>query len=151
MRLRQPLALIMLDLDNFKQINDQAGHETGDLLLRLLADSIREEIRAIGCAARFGGDEFVIILPQADAEGALLVAERLRTRIEEMELPGLRKVTCSFGLAGFPDNASSRNTLIAAADRALYSAKHAGRNRVSAILFADGAPTVELTDALQRL
>ena len=153
-RLHQPLSLIMLDFDNFKKINDQAGHEAGDLTLRMFADNARAELRAGDCAARFGGDEFVIILPHAGAEGALLVAERLRKRIEEMEVPGFGKVTSSFGVAAFPEHASSRDTLIVAADRALYTSKNAGRNCVSVfepILFANGEPSAELTDAMQRL
>ena len=153
-RLRQPLSLIMLDFDNFKQVNDQAGHEAGDMALRMFADNVRPELRAIDCAARFGGDEFVIILPQANTEGALLVAERLRKRIEQMDVPGFGKVTSSFGVATFPDHASSRDTLIVAADRALYSSKNAGRNRVSvteAFPFPEGEPSVVVADAMQRL
>ena len=153
-RLRQPLSLIMLDFDNFKQVNDQAGHEAGDMALRMFADNVRPELRAIDCAARFGGDEFVIILPQANTEGALLVAERLRKRIEQMDVPGFGKVTSSFGVATFPDHASSRDTLIVAADRALYSSKNAGRNRVSvteAFPFPEGEPNVVPADAMQRL
>jgi diguanylate cyclase (GGDEF)-like protein len=130
-RMRQPLSLIMLDLDNFKEINDRAGHETGDLALRLLADSLRSKLRAVDTPVRFGGDEFVIILPQANIEGALIVAERLRSRVEQIEIPGFGKTTASFGLATFPVHGSSRDTLLVAADRALYSSKHSGRNRVS--------------------
>lgn len=133
MRLAQPLSLIMLDLDNFKNINDKAGHEAGDVALCMLADTLRAELRAVDSAARFGGDEFVIILPQADSEGALLVAERLRKRIEEMDVPGFGQVTSSFGVASFPSQASSRDTLVVAADRALYISKNSGRNRVSVI------------------
>lgn len=153
-RLRQSLSLIMLDFDNFKHVNDQAGHEAGDLALRMLADNVRAELRAVDCAARFGGDEFVIVLPQASTEGALLVAERLRKSIEQMDVPGFGRVTCSFGVATFPDHASSRDTLIGAADRALYTSKDAGRNRVSVtepFLFAEGEPGVVLADAMQRL
>ncbi len=168
-RMRQPLSLIMLDLDNFKQINDQAGHEAGDVALRKLADTLRAELRAVDStarlnggavesAARFGGDEFVIILPQADTEGALLVAERLRKRIEEIHVPGFGPVTSSFGVATFPRHASTRDTLVVAADRALYISKNSGRNRVSAIepasfesSFEDNQPRVELVDAMQRL
>jgi diguanylate cyclase (GGDEF)-like protein len=156
-RMRQPLSLIMLDLDNFKHINDQAGHEAGDVALCLLADNLRAELRAVDTAARFGGDEFVVILPQANTEGALLVAERLRKRIEEMEVPGFGQVTSSFGVATFPHHASSRDTLVVAADRALYNSKNTGRNRVSASeagsfegSFGD-LPSVELVDAMQRL
>lgn len=157
-RMRQPTSLIMLDLDHFKHINDRAGHEVGDVALCMLADSLRAELRAVDTAARFGGDEFVIILPQANTEGAVLVAERLRTRLEQMEVPGFGKVTSSFGVATYPDHASSRDTLVVAADRALYNSKNAGRNRVSV---ADSAPfaasiencepSVELIDAMQRL
>ncbi|HKZ81347.1 MAG TPA: sensor domain-containing diguanylate cyclase [Pyrinomonadaceae bacterium] len=130
-RNRQPLSLIILDLDNFKDINDRAGHEIGDLALRLLADSLRAELRAVDTAARYGGDEFIVILPQANTEGAMIVAERLRARIEQTEVPGFGPVTASFGLATFPAHASSRDTLVVAADRALYNSKHSGRNRVS--------------------
>jgi diguanylate cyclase (GGDEF)-like protein len=130
-RMRQPLSLIMLDLDNFKHINDQAGHDAGDIALRMLAESLRAELRAVDTPARFGGDEFVIILPQANTEGAVLVAERLRKRIEQTEVPEFGKMTASFGVATFPTHASSRDTLVVAADRALYNSKNAGRNRVS--------------------
>ncbi|MGI8732280.1 MAG: sensor domain-containing diguanylate cyclase [Pyrinomonadaceae bacterium] len=130
-RIRQPLSLIMLDLDNFKNINDRAGHEAGDVALRMLADSLRDELRAVDMPVRFGGDEFAVILPQADLEGALIVAERLRARIEQTEVPGYGGITASFGLATFPLHASSRDTLVVAADRALYNSKNFGRNRVS--------------------
>ena len=159
-RMRQPLSLVMLDLDHFKQINDQAGHDAGDVALRMLADTLRAELRAVDTAARFGGDEFVLILPQANHEGAQLVAERLRQRIEETIVPGFGRVTASFGVASFPAHASSRDTLVVAADRALYNSKNAGRNRIS---FPMEEPTLlpnpieatersmDLTDALQRL
>jgi diguanylate cyclase (GGDEF)-like protein len=153
-RMRQPLSLIMLDLDNFKHINDEAGHKTGDLALRLLAENLRSELRAVDTAARYGGDEFVIILPQADPEGATLVAERLRRRIEKMEVPGFGLVTSSFGVATFPNHASSRDTLVVAADRALYNSKNAGRNRVSIVEllpFASSEPSGDFVDVMQRL
>jgi diguanylate cyclase (GGDEF)-like protein len=130
-RMRQPLSLIMMDLDNFKEINDAAGHETGDMALRMLAETLRVELRAVDTAARYGGDEFAIILPQANSEGALVVAERLRKRISETSVPGYGLMSASLGLATFPLHASSRDTLIVAADRALYEAKYAGRNCVS--------------------
>ena len=130
-RMRQPLSLIILDLDNFKEINDAAGHETGDLALRLLADSVRANLRAVDTAVRYGGDEFVVILPQANIQGGLIVAERLRSRIEQIEVPGFGRLTASLGLATFPVHGSSRDTLLLAADRALYTSKELGRNRIS--------------------
>ena len=169
-RMRQPLSLIMLDFDHFKDINDRAGHDGGDLALCMLAENLRAELRAVDTAARFGGDEFVVILPQAGAEGAMLVAERLRNRVSQMEVPAFGRVSASFGVATFPTHASSRDTLVVAADRALYNSKHAGRNCVS-LPRPDGhtsepptpppptAPAVErpaveefdLIDAMQRL
>jgi diguanylate cyclase (GGDEF)-like protein len=160
-RMRQPLSLVMLDLDNFKHINDQAGHDAGDAALVMLADSLRAELRAVDTAARFGGDEFVIILPQANKDGALIVAERLRRRMEKIDVPDFGQITASFGVATFPTHASSRDTLVVAADRALYNSKHAGRNRVSlpaeeayeifAGDAADSHPELDLIDAMQRL
>ncbi|HEY5884204.1 MAG TPA: sensor domain-containing diguanylate cyclase [Pyrinomonadaceae bacterium] len=157
-RMRQPLSLIMLDLDNFKHINDQAGHDAGDVALCMLADNLRAELRAVDTAARFGGDEFVIILPQANQDGAMLVAERLRKRVSQMEVPEFGQVTASFGVATFPAHASSRDTLLVAADRALYNSKDAGRNRVSLPLeeseFTPTAPThpeIDLVDTMHRL
>jgi diguanylate cyclase (GGDEF)-like protein len=154
MRMGHQLSLVMLDLDNFKRINDQAGHEVGDVALCMLAELLRGGIRVVDTAARFGGDEFVVILPQANSEGALLVAERLRQRIEEMNVPGFGRVTCSLGIATFPDHGSSRDMLLLAADRALYTSKDAGRNQVSVaepFLFVEGKPSVEIADVMQRL
>jgi diguanylate cyclase (GGDEF)-like protein len=130
-RMRQPLSLIMMDLDRFKHINDNFGHETGDLALRLLANALRSELRAVDTAARYGGDEFMIILPQANSEGAKVVAERLRQRIQEIEVPIFGRLSASFGIASFPAHATTRDTLVAIADKALYDSKDSGRNRVS--------------------
>ncbi|MGH9871811.1 MAG: sensor domain-containing diguanylate cyclase, partial [Pyrinomonadaceae bacterium] len=151
-RVGHQLSVVMLDLDNFKRINDHAGHEVGDLALCMLSEILCSGLRVVDTAARFGGDEFVIILPHANTEGALLVAERLRKQIEEMYVPGFGHVTCSFGVATFPDHASTRDTLLSAADRALYSSKNSGRNRVSVtepFLFTEGEPSVELLDSMQ--
>jgi diguanylate cyclase (GGDEF)-like protein len=129
-RQHQPLSLIMLDLDRFKQLNDSVGHDAGDAALRKLADCFKRELRGVDWAARFGGDEFALILPQAYAEGALIVAERLRARIAEIEIPGFGCLSASLGIATFPSQGSSRSDLVIAADAALYSAKRGGRNRV---------------------
>ena len=137
-RQHQPLSLIMLDLDRFKQLNDSAGHDAGDAALRKLADCFRQELRGVDSAARFGGDEFALILPQAYAEGALIVAERLRARIAEIQIPGFGNLSASLGIATFPSQGASRQALVLAADAALYTAKRTGRNRVCVFETVDG-------------
>ena len=140
-RMRQPVSLIMLDIDHFKSVNDTHGHDAGDSALRVIADALRQELRGVDTAARYGGEEFAIILPQATLEGALVVAERLRARVEGTEVPGVRPITASLGVATFPAHASSRDLLVTTADRALYRAKHTGRNRVCSPLdLAGDAP-----------
>ena len=137
-RQHQPLSLAMLDLDRFKQLNDSVGHDAGDAALRKLADCFKQELRGVDSASRFGGDEFAVILPQAYPEGALVVAERLRSRIEQIHIPGFGNLSASIGIATFPSHGSSRAELVVAADAALYSAKRTGRNRVCA---AENPPT----------
>src|SRR6185436_19798287 len=129
-RLHQPVSLLMLDLDRFKQLNDSVGHDAGDDALRKLADCFNQELRAVDTACRFGGDEFALILPQAFDEGALIVAERLRRSIEQIQIPGFGHLTASIGISAFPVHGSTRAELVSTADNALYSAKRAGRNRV---------------------
>jgi diguanylate cyclase (GGDEF)-like protein len=130
-RLHHPVSLLMLDLDRFKQLNDTVGHDAGDDALRKLAECFREELRGVDTPCRFGGDEFALVLPQAYADGATVVAERLRKRIEEIEIPGFGNLTASIGIAAYPVHGASRAGLVSAADMALYSAKRAGRNRVA--------------------
>jgi len=149
-RSHQPLSLIMLDLDRFKQLNDSAGHDAGDMALRLLADCFRQELRGVDSAARFGGDEFALILPQAYSEGALIVAERVRERIEQIDIPGFGNLTASIGIATFPTHASSRAELALASDAALYTAKRAGRNRVC-IFETEGAESAAVNPAGEPL
>jgi len=146
-RTGQPLSLVMLDLDRFKHLNDTAGHDAGDDALRQLGECFREELRGVDSAARFGGDEFALILPQAFAEGAVLVAERVRSRIEGVYIPGFGNLTASIGVASFPAHAASRAELFRAADDALFAAKRGGRNRVCV---ADRA-VATLDEALSRV
>jgi diguanylate cyclase (GGDEF)-like protein len=137
-RQHQPLSLIMLDLDRFKQLNDSVGHDAGDAALRKLADCFTRELRGVDWAARFGGDEFALILPQAYTEGAMIVGERLRASIAKIEIPGFGNLSASLGIATFPSQGSSRADLVIAADAALYRAKRAGRNRVCVFEPANG-------------
>jgi diguanylate cyclase (GGDEF)-like protein len=127
------LALVLADLDDFKQVNDRHGHLAGDEVLRAFADILREAVRDVDLAARYGGEEFAVLLPQTDLAGAELLAERLRHAIAARPLtarPGaLVAITSSFGVAAFPE-AATPAALFAAADEALYRAKSAGKNRV---------------------
>ena len=133
-RYKHPLSLLMLDIDHFKNFNDKYGHQAGDDVLRALADQMRQEVRAVDYVARYGGEEFVIILPEMAASEALTVAERLRKSIAASTViisEGQSvNVTVSIGVATFPEDADSKDKLIAVADKALYAAKAAGRNKV---------------------
>lgn len=131
------IALVMLDVDHFKAFNDCHGHQAGDLVLKALGALLKENIRGGDIACRYGGEEFMLILPDASLDGALKRSEDLRSRIEEkLRLRhGGRKlgvVTASIGVAVYPKDGSSGRELVAAADKALYQAKHEGRNQVVA-------------------
>jgi diguanylate cyclase (GGDEF)-like protein len=133
-RFDQGLGMLMLDLDDFKEINDTYGHQQGDIVLRAVARVLEDTSREIDEPARYGGEELAVALPQTDLEGAYNLAERVREGIEALEIPrldsrGVLKVTASLGVSALPDCASSGQELIAAADAALYEAKHAGKNR----------------------
>ncbi len=119
MRNRQPLSLIMLDIDHFKRVNDTFGHKAGDVALQTVAEIMRRELRGIDTAARYGGEEFAVILPQAGVDGAIIVAERLRVGIEAADIPGVGAITASFGIATFPLHATTRESLVTTADEAL--------------------------------
>ncbi len=131
-------ALLMLDLDDFKAYNDQHGHEAGNVLLKSIATAIRGVCREADQVYRYGGDEFSLILPRTRLEDAVDVAERVRAAIGDARDEGRRRagMRCSVGVATFPRDASSRSELLLAADRALYAAKRAGRDRVATA--ADG-------------
>lgn len=139
------LTLVLLDLDHFKQINDQHGHPVGDQVLASVGAILRRALRAGDFAARNGGEEFALILPGTDASTGYLIAERVRAAIADITLPGIAvSVTASLGVAGFPEHASTPEHLERLADAALYVAKRSGRNRSEC---AD--PTIE-TDALDE-
>jgi diguanylate cyclase (GGDEF)-like protein/putative nucleotidyltransferase with HDIG domain len=123
-------SVLMLDLDQFKSYNDTYGHPAGDMVLAEVGRIIRNSIRNVDQAFRYGGDEFVVILPETGRDDAYVVAERIREKIAaEMERKGVA-VTCSIGLASYPVDGVAAGELVDAADDALYHAKHAGANRV---------------------
>ena len=120
----------MLDVDHFKQVNDSYGHQTGDAVLREVAEALVANTKNFDVAARYGGDEFVVLLPGCSREDAMRVAQR-RARSEIARQVGEAPVTVSAGVATMPDNASDAERLMAAADGALYEAKRTGRDRVA--------------------
>ena len=134
-RFGHPLGLVMLDVDDFKQVNDSYGHQQGDQVLAAVAVVLRDLSRDIDQPARYGGEEMAVVLPQTDIEGAVQLAERMRETVEQLQLPrldgkGQLRVTVSFGVASIPYSAADKEHLIATADAALYRAKRAGKNRV---------------------
>ena len=134
-RYRQPLAVIMIDVDNLKGYNDRNGHIRGSFLLREMAQLFTTQVRSWDLVAKYGGDEFTVILPQTERAGATTVAERLRSSVEEHAFPlaGRGTITVSLGIACMPQDGESAANLIESADRALYLAKQKGRNRVEGI------------------
>lgn len=130
-RYRKKLTLAMCDIDYFKKVNDTFGHQVGDTVLQTVANLLKTQVRDTDIPARFGGEEFVVILPETSGEGAQVFGERFREAVAESTTPELpRQVTISIGLATYPDDADSIQTLIGAADSAMYEAKQRGRNRV---------------------
>jgi len=130
---KQSLALLIADVDFFKHVNDTYGHPQGDELLRQLGDVIRQLARKIDICCRYGGDEFVVLMPETIKAEAAMVAGRLRQAIEqtEFQIEGITaKITVSIGVAGYPQDVSTKQQLVKAADSALYAAKQAGRNNV---------------------
>jgi diguanylate cyclase (GGDEF)-like protein len=127
-----PLSVIVLDIDDFKRVNDTWGHETGDLVLKGLAEALAAATRSVDLAARLGGEEFAILLPNTDAFGAEGVAERIQQDLAVMAIPAggsMVQATASFGISSFPDLAALTD-LLNDADRCLYEAKRAGKNRI---------------------
>ncbi len=134
-RFQTPLGLVMVDLDDFKQVNDRHGHQQGDEVLASVAAVLRDFSRDIDAPARYGGEELAVVLPQTDSDGAALLAGRMREAVERLRVPSVSggaalRVTASFGIASVPESATDREELVAAADAALYRAKRGGKNRV---------------------
>jgi len=131
-----PFALLMIDLDHFKRINDTYGHLVGDAVLRAVAQAIKSEVRDRDAVGRFGGEEFVVLLPDVHAAEAHLVAERIRQAVMRIQVPVdadaelVTGLSTSIGVAIYPDAGTGVQELLDAADTALYRAKNAGRNQV---------------------
>lgn len=134
-RYRHACALLMLDADRFKAVNDTWGHPAGDAVLRTIAERVLNQVRPTDRVARYGGEEFAVLLPETGADGAMSVAERIRAAIANVPMAIAAEhaitVTASIGIAAFPAMASDEQSLFAAADAALYEAKKAGRDRVT--------------------
>ncbi|ADH84940.1 GGDEF domain-containing protein [Desulfurivibrio alkaliphilus] len=129
-RIPKPLSLLIFDIDHFKRVNDTYGHETGDLVLKEMAQLLQATVRRTDTPARWGGEEFLVLLPATTAEAAMALAEKLRQAIEEHDFPRVGRVTASFGVAAFHDGEQEESALLRRVDKALYQAKRQGRNRV---------------------
>jgi diguanylate cyclase (GGDEF)-like protein len=126
-----PLTAIALDVDHFKSINDRYGHEAGDAVLAAVGDCLLSTLRTTDFAARSGGEEFVLLLPDTALDGGVALAEKIRHGMRQIRVPGLEiSVTASFGVATIPDDAGEGEGLLRSADRALYVAKANGRDRI---------------------
>ncbi|MDP9240949.1 MAG: GGDEF domain-containing protein [Actinomycetota bacterium] len=136
-RLRTPLGILMIDIDDFKSINDTYGHMNGDRVLKAVSRAIKQQVRGYDLVGRFGGEEFVVLLPGIDAAEIAHAAERIRHRIAHLQVDldegklAPNTLTCSLGGAVYPESAKSLDRLLLAADTATYAAKAEGRNRVS--------------------
>jgi diguanylate cyclase (GGDEF)-like protein len=129
-----PVSVIMADIDHFKKVNDRYGHLAGDEILRGFAAILKRNARASDIYCRYGGEEFLLVFPQMPVEKAAARAEQLRRTIAAAPLRYgaiAIPITASFGVAGFPDNGRSSDSIVDAADKALYEAKNNGRNRVA--------------------
>ena len=129
------IAVLMIDVDHFKLVNDEYGHAAGDKALRAIADTLRANTRAFDSLARYGGEEFVVVMPGTEPADASLAAERLRAAVEGLQFalgPGVNaRLTVSIGVACCQDMPITPEALLHAADEALYTAKRTGRNRVA--------------------
>jgi diguanylate cyclase (GGDEF)-like protein len=132
-RFKRGFCLLMMDLDGLKSINDRYGHYQGDLVLRAVASIVRRGLRAVDVPARYGGDEFVALLPETDPSGALLVGEKIRMGVMELRVETAGQTiaaSVSIGVVSYPDDGMTADELMIAADKAMYSSKRLGKNRV---------------------
>jgi diguanylate cyclase (GGDEF)-like protein len=128
--------LLMMDLDELKGINDRLGHFHGDRVLRGVGEVITQGVRRIDTAARYGGDEFVVLLPETDPTGAFVLAEKIRLGVHSMaiDLPSSSlRPSLSIGVVNYPDDGRTADELIISADGAMYASKRAGKDRVTGV------------------
>ena len=147
-REHKEVAVIMIDLDHFKRLNDSYGHAKGDAVLRDTASVLLNQLRETDVACRYGGEELIVVMPNCGLEAALVKAERLRVSIEALSEPNGAQVSASMGVAAIPETSIAAKDLLAAADAALYEAKQAGRNRVAAAAQKMGAMSTQATVTL---
>jgi diguanylate cyclase (GGDEF)-like protein len=129
------MSFLMIDIDNFKEYNDRNGHQAGDLALEITAQCLKSALRSADVASRYGGEEFSILLPQTSATEALVIAERIRSRVEKSSYPHgesqpTGSITVSIGISAFGPKLETPSAIIGAADHALYVAKSRGKNCV---------------------
>lgn len=144
--------LVMLDLDDLKAVNDRFGHVSGDQVLRGVADIVRSGVRKIDVAARYGGDEFVALLPETDPTGGWVLAEKIRLTVAEQGLPGVDPgPTVSVGVVSYPADGRSADALLVSADRAMYASKRSGKNRVARATAEPMVLSIEPLDTGRKL
>ena len=139
------LALLLLDIDHFKTVNDSSGHAAGDLVLQRVATRLRGSVRTEDAVVRYGGEEFVVLLRRCGAAEAVTIAEALRTAVRQVALPAdcpLEQLTVSIGIAAYPEDGTDLDQLLGAADRAMYTSKHTGRDRVTRALEASAPSAI---------
>jgi diguanylate cyclase (GGDEF)-like protein len=140
--------LVMLDLDDLKSVNDRYGHLAGDQVLRSVSDTVRSGVRKIDVAARYGGDEFVALLPETDPTGGWVLAEKIRQTVAEQGMPGIDPApTVSVGVVSYPADGRSADALLVSADRAMYASKRGGKNRVARATAEPMVVSIEQHDA----
>ncbi len=133
-RFQQIFSFLMVDIDHLKEYNDLHGHLAGSRLLTAFSGIVQAQLRAVDTLAKYGGDEFGVILPQTDKRGASIVAERIRTAVESHPFAGeVRKITASVGVSSYPEDGEEVEVLLGQADEALYRAKNKGRNRICVV------------------
>ncbi len=140
-RYNRPLSVLMIDIDHFKKVNDTYGHVVGDEVLIMMTETVIHYLRNVDVLGRFGGEEFVALLPETDSKAALITGERIRENIEQITIPvegKLVSITVSIGVSSYQLGDANIDVLIQRADEALYQAKNQGRNRVIVHHFPQG-------------